>query len=721
MARNFIFGTKADTLGRLRPLLKTGTILEQFHFSVRDWRTSSLGIWEDLQVGGWLQRSVIVRSSAQSEDSLTESNAGIFTTVLNVTGEVEIQQAIENVIGSFGDRGNEKDQILIQPMLDTINMAGVVFTADLDTLAPYYIVNFDYSGSSESVTGGKDANLSTYIHFKYSPHVPKDTYLARLLESCQECESVTGNSFLDIEFAFGKDDTLYIFQVRPIVTHDKEDTVDKIDMKIALGKIYRKLEKSSIKHSNLLGGPAIYSVMTDWNPAEIIGIKPRPLALSLYRELITDNIRAFQRDNYGYRNLRSHPLLISFLGYPFIDVRVSFNSFIPKSLNEEIAEKLANYYINQLRTTPHYHDKVEFEIVHFCYDLHLPEKIQCLLKHGFSHNEIKRIKFALLELTNQVINTKNGLYKKDLQKIEMLKVRYQEIIHSELPQIEKIYWLIEDCKRYGTLSFSGVARAAFIAVQFLLSFVKLEIITTDDYFRFMQSLGTISKKLNNDLFEVREGRLSKDTFLQLYGHLRPGTYDILSPCYKENFENYFSLDTASYSEVEKFEFTTRQRHRIEQLLLENGIKVGVDELLQFIREAIEGREYAKFIFTRSLSEILNNLVLIGSQFDCTREELSFLNIHEIMELHHVLEPRDVGMILKDNIQKNRELYNYTKAVRLPKIILSPEEIYGFFLQKNEPNFITSKQVEGETILEKDFDNEMLNGKIALIPCSGRLP
>ena len=30
--------------------------------------------------------------------------------------------------------------------------------------------------------------------------------------------------------------------------------------------------------------------MPDWNPAEIIGIKPKPLALSLYRELITDHI-----------------------------------------------------------------------------------------------------------------------------------------------------------------------------------------------------------------------------------------------------------------------------------------------------------------------------------------------------------------------------------------------------------------------------------------------
>ena len=47
--------------------------------------------------------------------------------------------------------------------------------------------------------------------------------------------------------------------------------------------------------------------MPDWNPAEMIGIRPRPLALSLYQNLITDSTWAYQRDNYGYRNVRGFP------------------------------------------------------------------------------------------------------------------------------------------------------------------------------------------------------------------------------------------------------------------------------------------------------------------------------------------------------------------------------------------------------------------------------
>ena len=36
----------------------------------------------------------------------------------------------------------------------------------------------------------------------------------------------------------------------------------------------------------------LYTVMPDWDPAEMIGIKPKALAFSLYQELITDFIWA---------------------------------------------------------------------------------------------------------------------------------------------------------------------------------------------------------------------------------------------------------------------------------------------------------------------------------------------------------------------------------------------------------------------------------------------
>lgn len=84
------------------------------------------------------------------------------------------------------------------------------------------------------------------------------------------------------------------------------------------------------------------------------------------------------------------------------------------------------------------------------------------------------------------------------------------------------------------MPFAGVARSAFIAVQFLQSFVGLEIITQDEYGRYMNSLDTVSKKLIRDLHY-----LSKEEFLKTWGHLRPGTYDINSMRYDEGFDYYY--------------------------------------------------------------------------------------------------------------------------------------------------------------------------------------
>ena len=54
--------------------------------------------------------------------------------------------------------------------------------------------------------------------------------------------------------------------------------------------------------------------MTDWNPAEIIGLKPKNLALSLYKSLITENIWSESRTDLGYKNIYQMPLMYTFLG-----------------------------------------------------------------------------------------------------------------------------------------------------------------------------------------------------------------------------------------------------------------------------------------------------------------------------------------------------------------------------------------------------------------------
>ena len=197
-------------------------------------------------------------------------------------------------------------------------------------------------------------------------------------------------------------------------------------------------------------------------------------------------------------------------------MRLSFNSFIPADLDQKLANKLVDYYIDRLLEEPTLHDKVEFEIVHSCYTLDIKERLSCLKERGFTRNECEEIATSLKNLTNKIIHPKEGLWKIDIGKINILNRRRQELMDSNLDLTEKIYWLLEDGKRYGTLPFAGLARAGFIAVQMLRSFVEIGVFSEKEYDSFISSLTTVSGQLSND-----RANMDKTSFLRKYGHLRP--------------------------------------------------------------------------------------------------------------------------------------------------------------------------------------------------------
>lgn len=685
--------SKAKTLENLQNKLKNAKILPLVRFGVFDKNQDEI-LENTLKL---FSTNLIVRSSSENEDNLHSSNAGSFLSILNVKLEKnELKKAVEKVKKAYKNI-SKNDEIFIQPMLSDVQICGVIFTADIDNLSSYYIVNYDEGGKTDAVTSGTLNELKTYICFKDYENI-QDKKMQKLILATKECEQIFNNSFLDIEFAFSKDE-LYILQVRAIVCQNKEN-LNHINLGKNLEKIYNKFKKLNAIHPKLMGDESAFGIMPDWNPAEIIGVKPKNLAFSLYKELITDEIWAYQRDNYGYRNLRSYPLLVSFLGLAYIDVRVSFNSFVPKTLDEKIAKKLVNHYILTLKNNKNYHDKVEFEIVYSCYYFGIEKKLKKL--KNFSSNELKRIEFSLLELTNELLKP-NGVFYQDMQKIELLKEKYDEVINSSLSTIDKIYWLNEDCKRYGTLPFAGLARAAFIAMQFLNSLVNEQILTKSELDSFINSLNTISRQLTKDL-----SILEKEEFLKIYGHLRPGTYDITSLRYDEAYEKYFS-NTPKIKDEKAFKFSKTQKEKIQTLLIEYGIKTDFKGFIDFIKNAIEAREYSKFLFTRHLSEILALIENLGKRFEISKEELAFLDFGIIKKFYSVLEATDLEEILKTNITKNKNAYEVTKALKLPALITNQEDIYNFYLEKEEPNYITQKKVLGKiaSLDEKNLENKIV--------------
>ena len=505
-------GTKAETLNRLYGQLQNAKVLPQLCFTVKEWENKKAKIVETFHGLEW-NTSVVVRSSALSEDTASESGAGKYESVLDVSGEREFEAAVTQVIASYEDL-NENNQILVQPMLKKVMLCGVAFTIDPNTLGHYYVINYDKTGSTSAVTSGRGTENFLYYQFKSEECWNGPADMQRICKALKELETFFCQENLDVEFAVTEEGIIYIMQVRSLCL--KRETVDYGKQKNDLIQITEKIKTAQAPKPFLCGRKAIYSVMTDWNPAEMIGIRPKPLAMSLYREIITDSVWAYQRDNYGYRNLRSFPLMVDFCGMPYIDIRVSFNSFIPAELEEELSEKLVNYYIDRLTEHPQKHDKAEFEIVFSCYTLDLPERIQILKDYGFSEVEIQKLLDALRNVTNRIIDHENGLWRKDYGKIEILNKRYEEIMSSSLSDMEKVYWLLEDCKRYGTLPFAGLARGAFIAVQILQSLVKCGILSKQDYECFMNGVNTVSSTMQNKRMNKKKQTFVAKTIQQYH-------------------------------------------------------------------------------------------------------------------------------------------------------------------------------------------------------------
>jgi glutamine kinase len=701
------FATKAETLEALKPLLHTARILPQVRFTVSEWRADHMRILEKVGEQSWGSRPVIVRSSAQAEDCAGDSQAGRYDSVLGVTGKAELEPAIERVIASFGSC-SPTDQVFVQPMLERVSMAGVAFSRLPSGGGPYYVVNYDdRSGRTDVVTAGVGEHLETFLCLKSRTDMCPSA-LIPVIALMGELESLLASDAIDVEFAVDGDGQLHLLQVRRLSV-ERQSMIDDALVDSALADVARKVELLTRPHPFLHGGRSIFGVMPDWNPAEMIGLRPWPLSLSLYRELITDAIWAYQRDNYGYQNLRSFPLLVNLHGLPYIDVRVSFNSFIPRDVPSDLACRLVNYYIDRLLAEPQLHDKVEFEIIFSCYTLDLPQRLEKLSENGFSSADITELTGALRRLTNRIIHGESALWRRDRAKIDLLAQRLPVIGSAKIDKISRIYWLLEDCKRYGTLPFAGLARAGFIAVQLLQSFVAVGVLSDEEHATFMASVDSVGSRIAFDF-----AHRTKTEFLARYGHLRPGTYDILSPRYDEAPDLYFDWNSphASVSEQPRFALSIEQLRRIEKLLEEHQLDIDVLDLMEFIKAAIEGREYAKFIFSRSLSDALSLIHQLGEEYGLSLEDCAYLDYHAVRDLYS--ESGSVRERLVESVARGKASHALTRSLVLPPVISSPNDVYAFHLPPSQPNFVTRKSVTASVASITD-PPESFAGKILFVP------
>ena len=706
-----LFSSKANTLNYFQNRIKKSKIEKMYFFSVNEWKNNKEDVLNKIQKE--FESYIVIRSSAKGEDSINESQAGKFKTVLNINSRKRniISKAVSEVIKSY-DLKNNDDQVLVQKQTLNSITSGVIFTKTLGTNSPYYVINYEDGHLTDSVTKGKISNV-TKIHNKTENKIIPKKWI-KLIHAVKEIENVSKNYKLDIEFAITKKE-IVIFQVRPLTTQNKIN--EKQVSQYVKNEIMNNANKfQKMEHNKKKIKKLIFSNMTDWNPAEIIGEKPRELEYSLYDYLIMKQSWNVGRNILGYNNIKQ-PLMQKFSGRPYVNVGISFQSLIPKKINLNFQKKMLAYFFDKLEKNPEMHDKVEFEVLFTCYDFSIKKRLDEMKEFGFTNSDIKKITKQLVEFTNNVIEKTPELLKNMENEFEVLELKRLEKNNKKNKKYDEklndAIELLKDCKDFGTTNFSMVARLAFIATILLKTISDVSKIKKEIIEQIKNSISTPVTDFQNDLIRLKVKKILKREFLKKYGHLRPGTYDITIQRYDnmpELLDDFDSIEVKKITQIKKGKLSKE----FSDILEKHGLVFSNISFIEFISQTISLREKAKFEFSKSLSDSIELIASAGEEIGFSRNDLSYLTLNDILKFKK-LDLVELKNKWTEKIKINKEKFWKNEFVELPPIIFSKDEFSVIPHYVARPNYITKKKALSDVLnIDEIKKSSDINSKIILI-------
>jgi hypothetical protein len=333
---------------------------------------------------------------------------------------------------------------------------------------------------------------------------------------------------------------------------------------------------------------------------------------------------------------------------------------------------------------------------------------------GFSVAEIDQIRNALRDITIGAFQRLDD----DLGRLPTLAAEIDRIDAVARSPLEAAFHHLEAARCGGTLVFAHLARAAFVASTLLRSLEAVGAIDATEHAQLLGSIETVLGRMRSDGRRVQRGELAFEEFVTEYGHLRPGTYDITSPCYRAAAAAYLRpvVDAAGDAIDQpnaNASWSDATRRSVVMALRDAGLPDDFDAFESFVRRAIAGREEGKFVFTKALSRALEHLADFGATMGFTRDDLAHVRIHDLLACDDVLS--DAGGFLSRRVLEGREAYHVTQGVCLPGHIAGPTDLVCFEQRAAEPNFVTQFAVEGPVVATDLTPTHDVAGKIVMIP------
>lgn len=706
-----VMSTKADTLSALQSIVNKSHIEDMMIITVRDFLRGKRAIFHII-AERFKGDFVVIRSSSTFEDSIENSKAGHYESVLNVDSyNVEaVTDAITKVMLSYtdGDDSEERlqevidEQILIQRQTRDVIMSGVVFTRDIIYNRPYYMISYDNDGKTDTVTGGKGGK-TRWIAKNVSREFLEERFL-KLIMAVREIEALFLDiEALDIEFAINKDDEVIIFQVRPLaaVINQPHILADR-DLRDA-----KSLAKCAYLDESHMLSDAAY-----WNLSRTLGVNPRPLDCSLYRELITSRAWSEGVSVLGYMPVEED-MMQKIGNKPYISMDYAFQGLTPKGLDKHLCYKLFSYYKDQLHTQKGGHRKLESEVVFHSYDFMTERRLEELGKYNFSEEEINQIRQVLFHTTSKLLKNYKSITAEDKRNFDILAdFRHEVRANSPLldTNVMKLYKYIEELldslHNNGAAQYARQAGYAYVARNLCQSLVVGGYFSKEQITRFYHSIPTIRTQFDYDYDCYTHGMITKTDFDAVYGHIRTATYDIRTDCFKNMLIDIDDITDAT-AKLNTEETYMLDRDILEKAISDIKIDISADELLEFLVLTTQNRAYFDFEFTKSLSLILEIVIRLGEILGIAREDMSYLEVPELLSYHS----RDSYIQI---IEQRRDMYHLNTYLVLPDTIYGIRDIDVIDIDETKPNFITNKYVTADVV---NFDikvEEDIAGKIILM-------
>ncbi len=699
--------SKAGRLKLLRGVAKDFVVDDFLTFSVKAWEFDSGRILTTI-ADHFDATLLIIRSSAKGEDEYGGRFAGMLRSESGImsTDGMSLRTAINNVVHSFAKEGRRirlSDQIIVQRFITSVRACGVLLTWDLQDRA-YYVINYESgTGTTNQVTSGQRGETLRILRGLEIHKVP--ACWRKLLSAIVQIECLFPNEVLDVEFAFDEQGVLHIFQVRGLSRICAKDQWRRTrSTRRVLDKLRRQVKKL-VTPSPCSGlPPTVLSDMADWNPAEMLGPTPPLLSRSLYRFLVTTSAWNSGRVSLGYTDVQPQELMVCLGGKPYIDTRVSLNSLTPQSVPLWLRKRLVSYGIDKLTRHPELHDKIEFEIAFSCLDFRIEERLQELQNAKFSATEVNLLRDRLRMFTIRLLTSADRIIEDDMARMRDMKCRQIQRSASSTnfaDNLSSARSLLNECRDAAIPCFSRLARLAFVGLAFLKSLRAKNIVSASSYDSFFSSLHTIANDVHEACIRVSEERTELKSFLSEFGHLRPMTYDINSLRY-DQMPMHFWLNRKRRGPYQ----TKRSEHIdpqtlscIDSALRDQGIEISAQKLFAIIKSSIEAREYAKFVFTRLVSDALEHIASCGHALKLDRDEMAHMPVEELLRAAEKknLNISELARRWRTLIQRNKKLGEMEAPTVLPPSIVNPSDLLVVRFPLTHPNFVTSHRVEGNVI------------------------